>query len=816
VIDRKISQVVRIALIRCALRTLEEIEMVTAEATMRPDVENRTRLLACVLFVLGGLAIFAPLMVGVNAESRVGLLLIVAAVIEVYHGFRRSSEAGRKAAWQSGAVTVLMGALVINSDSLIFSAFLLFLGAWFAIDALRYIGWGARDKSSAGGALVTWILPALGNAAVAIFILLQYQKAPSWIVSVVGALRIFGTAWNVLAAAVYTAADSSRTTVLDLGLGDDPRLAALGERIQAEEAARGGVDRGWIAGFVATLFAIHLARMGLDRTFLGIVSPAFAVLGDLMIALVAAFGVVIPLRLLWRRATRWLERIVWRWSKTEATGRAGMWARAVLEYWLSWRLRFSIQLRRASYSLPEALSRGLQIGLPVAAIMAAVYPVLGMSWYFDTENWAAGAWDSWAESRTDVWREAMVKAVALEHPAADGATAFAVRPAGVEAGDFAFLVIGDPGEGDASQHVLRDQLITASRQDAVRFLVVSSDVVYPTGAMRDYEAKFWLPFKGIEKPVYAIPGNHDWYDALEGFNATFLTPAAARAAMNARVAADLHLTSTTDKRIDELIARAGRLRKEYGVPTALQEAPFFQIQTKDFALIAVDTGVVRRVDPAELEWLKSALAAARGKFIMVLLGHPLYALGRDLASGSEDFAAIHRLLRAAGVSVTMAGDVHDFEYYAEKFATSSGAHTMHHFVNGGGGAYLSVGTALDFPAQPPTPLWAHYPTRLQLTEKIEAATPGWKRPAWWWTKTFGAWPSSVEWLSAAFDYNFAPFYQSFVEVRVEPSAQRVRYLPWGVHGRLKWSDIEASPGVRPPGTPADALVEWIVPIVSGR
>ena len=50
--------------------------------------------------------------------------------------------------------------------------------------------------------------------------------------------------------------------------------------------------------------------------------------------------------------------------------------------------------------------------------------------------------------------------------------------------------------------------------------------------------------------------------------------------MHARVEADLHLTSTTDTRIDELITRAGRLRQEYGVPTALQEGPFFQIQTE--------------------------------------------------------------------------------------------------------------------------------------------------------------------------------------------------------------------------------------------
>ena len=57
---------------------------------------------------------------------------------------------------------------------------------------------------------------------------------------------------------------------------------------------------------------------------------------------------------------------------------------------------------------------------------------------------------------------------------------------------------------------------SAAAQPDVKFVVISSDVVYPTGAMKDYEANFWLPFKGITKPVYAIPGNHDWYDALEG------------------------------------------------------------------------------------------------------------------------------------------------------------------------------------------------------------------------------------------------------------------------------------------------------------
>ena len=67
--------------------------------------------------------------------------------------------------------------------------------------------------------------------------------------------------------------------------------------------------------------------------------------------------------------------------------------------------------------------------------------------------------------------------------------------------------------------------------------------------MRDYEAKFWLPFKGVTRPVYAIPGNHDWYDALESFAATFLQADAARASIHARVDSDLKVRGVERLRV---------------------------------------------------------------------------------------------------------------------------------------------------------------------------------------------------------------------------------------------------------------------------
>jgi len=488
------------------------------------------------------------------------------------------------------------------------------------------------------------------------------------------------------------------------------------------------------------------------------------------------------------------------------------WPLRLTRVWLESRLRFRIRLRAARYSLRVALQRGLQIGLPVAAVLVASVPIWGMSWYFDTENWAAGVWNSWAAARTDTWREAMAHAVVDAGRTTLDARGFAVSPPGLDApGPFSFVVIGDTGEGDASQHILRDSLLRASAADDVRFVVLSSDVIYPTGAMRDYELKFWLPFKGITKPVYAIPGNHDWYDALEGFVATFFEPESARLAMRARIEADQGLSSTTDAVIDADIRQAAFLRSQYGVPTGFQHGPFFQVQTPDFAFIAIDTGVLRGIDDGQMEWLRAVLEASRGKMVMALLGHPFFAGGHDVSAGDEGFTAIRDLLGAHDVRIVMAGDTHDLEYYAEPVEGPEGPATVHHWVNGGGGAYLSFGTALSFPADPVTPDWAYYPGRADVVDKIQRFTPWWKWPAWVWTRDFDAWPSTAEWLSAMFDYNVAPFFQSFVVVTVDPAGRQVTIRPWGVHGPLTWGDLDRSSGIMPAGVLPGQPVEWVVP-----
>ena len=741
------------------------------------EAPARARMLAAITAGLALLALVTPLVGAEFPGARVGWLLMCAAAIEMLHGLRRSTARARRHAAASALISVLIAFPLISASTETIPALRVLIAIFFAVDVVRYTIEAIRQKEPRERRLAA--AAALGNTAVLLLIVLprawMAAWVSTWVVALAGAARIAGIAWNIAIARIYETSDAEQTIAAELGLDDEPDAMAIAAEVEAAETARASIDRGWTIAFIVTLFAIHVGRMTVDRTLLSMASPAIAVAGDVLIAVLVSLLLFTPAYVLFRTPVRWIERRAWNWYLQQRRAGVPRWIARATESYLRWSLALAIRMRSARYSLPAALSQSLQRGLPAAAIIAATVPLAGMSWYFDTENWASGMWNSWAASRTNGWREAMVTAVLSQSGGTATPSTFSVAPPGIDSGDFSFIVIGDTGEGDASQHVLRDQLLSVAGRDDVRFVVVSSDVIYPSGEMKDYEAKFWLPFKGISKPVYAVPGNHDWYDALEGFAATFFEPQAARAAIRARVEADLRVTSTTDARVEDLINQAARLRNFYRVPTGFQRAPFFEIQTERFALVAVDTGVLRTLDDSQQRWLESALDRSAGKFTMVIQGHPFFAGGHDTAVGDESFRGLKHELIRRGVPIVMAGDTHDLEYYAEP--GTEGRPATHHFVNGGGGAYLSFGTALAWPAHPPTDKWAYYPNRESVAMKIEARTPWWKRPAWFWVRQYDAWPFGPEWLSGIFDYNVAPFFQSFVEVRVERSANQVRVDP---------------------------------------
>ena len=757
----------------------------------------------CFLFAI--LSFFALAWPGNAIEHHLGELLIWAGLIELYDGFRRSEAAGRSTARWGGVVSLAMAVLLVNAILLQPKALYLFIIILFAVDAIRYVRAFIRLPKDASG---RWFILAagIGNLLLVASMFLWEEKGQTLVLSLAVGLRLAGTGLAMLVAKVGRLASVDEDVTAKIGLKGDPYVTSIAERIKVEEEASARYDRRWIVTFVVLLFIIHLGRMGLDRTVLGILSPLVATIGDMVIALIVTYAILAPLRLLLLKVMRRRAQRLWAWiAQKDEKDRRWYSPRGLAAAWLSQRIRAEVRFIKAGYSMPTAVRTGLKIGLPWAALLVAVMPVLGMSWYFDTENWASGIWDKWAANRADVWRMAMIRSSGEDL----SARSFRVTPDGVrDSVDFSFVVIGDPGEGDASQLILKDQILEVSNQPDVKFVVISSDVVYPTGALRDYEKKFWMPFKGVKKPLYAIPGNHDWYDALDGFVATFFDSVSARAAMRARAEADLKLTSTTEANIDHALAQTQFWRGQYGVPTGYQKVPFFQVGTDDFVLITLETGVERQIDSLQMRWLRNVLEASKNKFVMVILGHPFYAIGEYQGSLNPRFEALHTQLKSHHVPLVMAGDTHDLEYYREPY----GEAIMHHFVNGGGGAYLSIGVQMADPAGLPTATYAFYPSRDPLVKKIEDNTKWYKRPAWWWTTALEGWPFSAEWLSAMFDYNVSPYFQSFMKISVERSRNRLVLVPYSNHGRLRWKDVTSSEDARPNGAGPEDLVEWVIPM----
>lgn len=778
-------------------------------------------LLGAMVFLLGCMALATPLFVSKNAPFILGMFILASGVLQALLAYAQGDQQARRATFFSSGVSLVTGLLLVAATKLVFTALTWFLGlSWVLQGGVMTIS-ALRGGKEAGWRLLDGLL----NMVIGVSIAIQWPLTGIWSLGLFVGLHIMSSGWATLLGR------SSRSSAADepqaglhpdalLGLPAHPEIARLRATIEAEEEVRRGSDRYWRTMFVFIFFAIHVGRMDAEWNLVGLFSPAVAVVGDLCLAVLLAYVVVFPGFWTWRSWTRPWERRAWQaWLDRVDQGREPSFRQRLTQSLLLRRLRLAVQAQEVRGSPTAAVGRGLQIGLPLSAILIALNPIWGFSWYFNSENWASGIWDHWAEQRTDTWREVMVKAVKEEYRGKNlpEAQLFQVTPPGVAGSkDFGFVVIGDTGEGDASQHILRDQYLRVGEQPEIKFLVLSSDVIYPSGAMKDYEPKFYLPFKGFTKPIYAVPGNHDWYDALEAFTANFLEPDAARAALRGRRQADFNLTTTTAQRSEDFLREAARLREYYGVRTGGQRAPYFDVQADRFALIVVDTGVMRTVDKDQGQWLRGALERARGKFKMVVLGHPLYAGGHYQGTDDPPFAELHQLLREHGVDVVMGGDTHYFEYYKETYLSQGQPRTMLHFVNGGGGAYLSIGTGLAWPATPPVPDCAYYPRTDAIIAKLDQETPTWKQPLWYWVKRFHAWPSTPEGVASAFDFNRAPFYQSFMEVRVEGSANVVRLLLHGSNGRLRWWDLHLQGKVLPTGHKSDDFVEFRLPLPPPR
>ncbi len=190
-------------------------------------------------------------------------------------------------------------------------------------------------------------------------------------------------------------------------------------------------------------------------------------------------------------------------------------------------------------------------------------------------------------------------------------------------------------------------------------LLIGGDLVYPAADRTAYEHRFVGPFAGAlpwAEPaphLFAIPGNHDWYDGLVAFTRRFC---------------------------QQQWVGGWRTwqRRSYA---ALQLPHGWWVWMLDIQLDDL-------VDDAQLDWFRAAAAQmAEGDRVILVTGKPSWlrvSSRQPFPPAWENLAYVERIVQEAGgrVGLVLTGDLH---HYA-RYSSPDGPHRI---TSGGGGAYLS-------------------------------------------------------------------------------------------------------------------------------
>ena len=221
-------------------------------------------------------------------------------------------------------------------------------------------------------------------------------------------------------------------------------------------------------------------------------------------------------------------------------------------------------------------------------------------------------------------------------------------------------------------------------------LFLGGDLAYPVATVLEMTRRLVEPWNrvlekhtaGGPRVLLAVPGNHDWYDGLDGFSRLCQAPCAFED--RAPTSADpdpLHPQPDEHPVLAwaEAFARGDQVKK----PTALALAGYLPVQRASYFrfplapgldLFAVDRQL-KRVDPRQQAYFAIPGAPAR----LVVLPDPARAWGEERPNGVATLKSLG-IAMDRSPTLLLAGDVHHYERSVEGRSI--------HVVAGGGGAFL--------------------------------------------------------------------------------------------------------------------------------
>jgi hypothetical protein len=194
-----------------------------------------------------------------------------------------------------------------------------------------------------------------------------------------------------------------------------------------------------------------------------------------------------------------------------------------------------------------------------------------------------------------------------------------------------------------------------------RVLIMGGDEVYPTPSAAGYRTRLVhpyelaLPASGADEPpdLYAIPGNHDWYDGLGNFMNLFCH---------------------------------GKRIGAYRTP---QQRSYFALELPHRTwLLGVDIQLESDIDNPQLDYFKS-LPLARGDRIILATAEPDWIYG-NIYEGKKKLSDLEKYLSeelGAKIILQLAGDLHHYRRHTLVEADGASGH-VHLVTAGGGGAFL--------------------------------------------------------------------------------------------------------------------------------
>src|ERR1051325_10124976 len=282
----------------------------------------------------------------------------------------------------------------------------------------------------------------------------------------------------------------------------------------------------------------------------------------------------------------------------------------------------------------------------------------------------------------------------------DRTVTLASRVAGDTTQRTRILILGDSGEGDASQY----SLLPVIRELRPNLMIINGDVAYPAGELRDFDEGFFRPYRGLRIPIFATPGNHDYY-----------------ADQHARVFHTLFCTSALDRRWDEAELIPPRQPGMYW--------ELLEDLANPVSLIGLDTGQegyldrdrpwyrgpVTGDDEPQLVWLDTRLGALDRLNARAIVLFHIPALVNESIAKAPALRRLHRMLCShVCVKAIISAHIHSLQYYApatfgaflkDYVAPSVPTQVPHYVVAGASGAYLSSVNYRGEYGQGATPRW---------------------------------------------------------------------------------------------------------------